>query len=1416
MRQTRAFTAICFHLLFALLAPTAWVFADFDPCPNLRGADDGCLTSGLAKSLEAPVPAGLVDAAGATSSDKTLTASGIGARKTRQILARRSRNSSKRKKGVNSEALPQACFQIVPIERRSPANFALNHRSSPLGTNAFGKEKEIVMQTSTFESGTTSRTLVLLLLIVSLLPISTFGQSGPTGSLSGTVVDPTGAVIPNATITLVNAATGASRTTTTNPEGFWRLPVLEVGTYKLTVEAAGFKKGTSSTVEVEAAVPRTFNIQLEAGAVLESVDITAGSELVQRETAATFRQLNAEELTKVPTSTRSFTHLLSAEAGVSSELPPVLTNGNGNISPSVNGTRTTSTSLSFNGIDATNITSNEGSLSNNIAPAPETLAEVKLQTSLYDASTGRSGGGNFQLITKSGGNDFHGSAYYYLQNEVFNANDFFFNKDGIDRPRARRNEGGFTLGGPIIKERLFFFGGYQHTNASTAFVPTATSITVLPAALQLITGERTKQNLFNAFRQLNPGITASIPNADAIADVAVRLLNLRNPATGEFFIPAPRAGGAIIGTDVGVSGNVGGNPYIRQRNVFPADFKQDQFTVRVDGRINAKNSLIGTFFLSNFPGFDPFPDPLSLASPVTLKRNDRNRTLALSDIHVFSQAFINEARFGLFWLNNTRVLDDPFLAITNESVGIPNPAVFFDQGPGTLRLGHYVGRPGTILERFSFGGPNDSFNRREQMTYSIADNMTYVTGRHTMKFGAEYKRNGFDSALPEEQATEFEKFDTFTQLLRGRATEADTQFGITEKQFRFTDVSAYIADDFKLSPKLTINAGLRWEWFGWPEEVNGFIGNFDPSLVTNLDNPLSGFVVPNKVGSTGFTAIDTAVAATAKASTGHTLNGQDLNNFAPRLGFAYNPFGSSRLVLRGGYGLFYDRPSASFINTVFSNYPFLREQEVTFPGSNVPLTSAWSQQDPTFPFNRYLPNRIVRTAGANGTYQLRDGTLVTKGADGTPNPIDPLTGQPILGNIAETFEFRAIDRNLKTPYVHQWNFGLQLEVARDFLLEVRYVGTSGSKLLQAVSFAQGFDLNDPNVPDFIFERFNKAYVNAGSPNGPLNAGSTARARGVGRAFGFPNASLGGMVDFNLANPAGAVITFEGRSPFLGFDVPEAILLGNSAFSRYHSGQISLIKRLSRGLQFNLAYTFSKSLDNSSADPGSTAGGGKPDLPNVGFTAQANAFDTRSNYALSDFDRTHRFSASFVYDLPSFGSSSRFATGWQLSGFYQAQSGTPFSIFSPEVTVGNATQYTSVRLGSGGLYRLAFGRPSLCGTLSQLKRSGADKTEKFFDATALCSPLSSAGGYPNNLGFGNLGRNILRGLAQQRFDASVSKNTLLTEKVGLEFRWEVFNVFNTVNFANPNNIIGELGTDFGKITDTVGGPRVMQFGLKLKF
>jgi hypothetical protein len=503
-------------------------------------------------------------------------------------------------------------------------------------------------------------------------------------------------------------------------------------------------------------------------------------------------------------------------------------------------------------------------------------------------------------------------------------------------------------------------------------VPTASSISALPQALQLIQGARTKENVLAAFAALNPSILTSIPKVQCssptdracISDVAINLLNLRNPVTGDFVIPAPRAGGTVIGNDINVAGSNGGNPFIRQRNVVPAEFTQDQLTLKLDGQLTANNRLSATGFYANFPGLDPFPDPSSLVSPFTLKRADENSTTAISDTHIFGANKVNELRGGVFYLNNSRQLDDPFSGLTNEAVGVPNPATFYDSSAATTRLGHYIGRPGGTMERFSFGGPNDSYNKRRQRTWTIGDTLSWSLSSHALRMGGEFRRNEFDTNLPEEQATEFEKFDNFTQLLRGVASEADTQFGITDKQFRFNDFNLFIADEWRALPALTFNLGVRYEFFGLPEEVNGRIGNVDFEAITNTENPTNAFLVSKNVQMTGFAAVDGAIATSVKASNNHTLKGQDWNNVAPRVGFAWTP--SKLWVVRGGYGLFYDRPSAAFINTVFSNYPFLREQEVTFPSAGVPLVSAWSQQEPLFPFSEYLPTASSGRPGRPG------------------------------------------------------------------------------------------------------------------------------------------------------------------------------------------------------------------------------------------------------------------------------------------------------------------------------------------------------------------------------------------------------------------------------------------------------------------
>ncbi len=1263
------------------------------------------------------------------------------------------------------------------------------------------------------------------------------GVAQATGGLAGTVTDQNGAIVQGASVTVRNTATNLTRNTTTNAEGRWTLTLLPVGSYSVTYEKEGFKKSISQETTVEASVTRSMEVALEVGTADVFVDVTSDQPLVQAETATVSRQITGEQLTRTPTSVRSFTGLLSAEAGVSSELSPVGVNGNGNISPSVNGTRTTSTSLFFNGIDATNITSNEGSLTDNISPAPETLQEVKLQTSLYDASTGRSGGGNFQLVTKSGGNQLSGSAYYYLQNKAFNSNEFFLENSGNEKPRADRTEAGFTIGGPIIRDKFFFFGGYQFTDANTGLVPTARTRTVLPLAFSVLGDNRSKESIAAAFNQFNGCAGANCLTANDISDNAFRLLNLRNPVTGGFYLPSianfrelnivdQTGTGAYqfgrFGVGPGITSRTlqRNNPLVEVISVEPSLFRQNQFTTRLDGQLSDKNTLSGTFFFSNFPGLDSFPDPNSLASPTTLQRNDRNRTLSIGDAHVFSSNWVNEVRFGYFYLNNTRSLTDDFSTgdFTNEFVGVTNPAINFDNSDATTRLGHYIGR--NNIANFSFGGPNDSFNRRKQVTYSIGDNVSWTYRNHGIKFGGEYKRHRFDTNLPEEQATEFEKFDSFTQLLTGNATEADTQYGITDKSFRFQDFGFYITDDWKISRKLSLNLGLRYELFMWPTEKNGRIGNFDlepwlpcfaPTGGSNAlcDDPSAGFIVPSNVTTTGVGIVDSAIGVTQIASSKSTLNGQDLNNFAPRIGLAYSIH--DKLVVRGGYGLFYDRPSASFINTVFSNYPFLREVEITVPSGNVSIGGAFSGVPTNIPLNEWLPFRIVRATGTNGAYQIRDNTPVFVDSRGTPQnapgqTCDPATGAGcIRGNIAETFEFRAIDRNLRTPFVHQWNVGAQYEIADGLLFEARYIGTAGRNLLIATALNQGFDLNDPNTPDHIFERFNQAYEAAGSPNGPLNAGSTARERGLGRAFGFLN-TVTGRTDLNLSSANGTVINFEARVPVLGFNVPEALLLQSKGHSNYHGGQFSLTRRLSKGVQFNAAYTFSKSIDVMSTDPGSTAGGGKPDVPNSGFIVQGDSRNIENNRALSDFDRTHRFSTNFVWDIPTGGSDNAFIKGWSISGFFQAQSGTPFTVFASEPEISNVSQLTELTRGSGGLYRLGFGRPNInCSAEDAVSAAGSDNLA-VIDRSCFSSALG---------GFGDLGRNTFRGPMQKRLDLSFAKNTKINERMSFELGFDLFNVFDWVNLANPNSDLQD-SVDFGIITNSVGGPRVAQFRAKLRF
>jgi hypothetical protein len=1177
---------------------------------------------------------------------------------------------------------------------------------------------------------------------------------GAAGSLNGRVLDPTGSAVPGVTVTAAHTGTSESRVAVTDAQGAYQLAGLPVGIYTLTYQLEGFKTVTRTGILVEASVPRAVNVTLEIGGISEVVQVDGGSPVLNVTTPTVSRRLGGDELTSVPSSTRNFTHLLTATAGVSADLAPVGSNDTGAISPSVNGTKQTSNSVLYNGVDITSMLSNTGTLDEGLSPAPETIDEVKLQTSLYDAASGRSGGGNFQIVTRSGTNRFDGSAYAFGQHERFNSNDFFFEKNGIDRPKMRRMESGFTFGGPVRRNRAFFFGSFQHTDAETGYVPTASSRALLPAALALIDGPRTPENIVNAFRSMNPNFRLQPQN---ISPLAIALLNTTNPITGDYILPAPN--GAIVGNDrvvtIGPFTNAGGDPMRELRQVVPAQFQQKQASLRLDSRVTQANRLQLSYFGSDFPSQDPFPDPSTLTSPFQIQKSNRGHVGSVGNTHIFGTGLLNEFRAGFFTLRNTRQQTSDISSITSGQFGIDNPSLLFDSSAATMRLPHFVDRGIT----WSFGGPNDSFNRREQRTFHLANALSWSPGRHHLKLGADFKLHNVKTNLPEEQGGEFEKIEHFQQFLLGYTSEADTQFGFTDKDFLMQDASWFVTDDWRVSDRLTASLGVRWDWFGWPYERNGFLGNFDPALVTNTANPLNGIIVPSNVQQTPFAQVNAGIGAVTKVDTRHTLNGQDLNNFAPRLGFAYTL--NDRQVLRGGYGLFYDRPSAAFMNTVFSNYPFLREIEITVPSRLVPMTNAWASNvingEPVA-FDAFFPFRLTYSGGAAGSYTIRDGT----GALGVNGG---------AGNIAETLEFRAIDRNLQTPFYQQWNMGWQWELMPDMALEVRYNGSRGHNLLLATALNEPWDLNDPNTPPEILQRITDAYrANGGRP-------SAADPQALGYGYGG-NRNVG---------PNGAVIPTEVRTLYYGFNDAEALYLQSKGRSTYHALQTSLTKRFSNGYQFHAAYTYSVAKDLMSADPGSTAGGGRPDTPNTGFSVENDSRDLESNWARADFDRPHRFSLSAVWALPL--GDHALLRDWKVATFMQFQSGRPFSVFRPEQ----------------GLLRLGFQRLDFVpgADAESVANRAANAEEGWFDTTQLRAAEAA----------GNTPRNFLRGPSQRRVDLNITK-AIRFGSVQAELRWEIFNLLNTVNFGLPENNLDSV--DFGTITNTVGGPRASQFGVRINF
>src|SRR5438105_4216085 len=504
-------------------------------------------------------------------------------------------------------------------------------------------------------------TLILPFAFLLLASLSALGKGGTTGRIAGSVKDAKGAVIAGAEITVASRATGEERTVIADTTGDYAVLLLPPGHYRVSIKASGFKQALIDDVQVTITQTTVANAELEVGDLKESVTISTVPPLIQNGGPQRGRVVDSRAVSELPLATRNFTQLLALSPGAAVALPDNSALGRNTQNISVNGARTTQDNYQINGVDANRLGVNAA---NTIAvPAPETIQEFKVQTSLYDATFGRAGGGNIQAVTKSGGNDFHGSMYEYLRNGALNANNPFLIAAGVQRPVLTRNVFGALLGGPIKSDKAFFFGSYQGARERNGGSRSSLSQSVLVAPG--LTDDRSQQTLLATFR---PRLANGLP-ATSINPVALALLNVKLPS-GKFLIPTPQVNGRYSGSAI-------------------STYREDQFNTNIDYRLSNRDWLAAKFFFSNAPQNRALgPNDGANVPSVGLDQKQNNRLISIQEIHTFSPTVINEARLGYNFIRQDNFPQGP---LRDSDVGINRANANAFPGLGMIRIGRDAG-----------------------------------------------------------------------------------------------------------------------------------------------------------------------------------------------------------------------------------------------------------------------------------------------------------------------------------------------------------------------------------------------------------------------------------------------------------------------------------------------------------------------------------------------------------------------------------------------------------------------------------------------------------------------------------------------------------------------------------------------------
>lgn len=1293
--------------------------------------------------------------------------------------------------------------------------------------------------------------LVCVLALLLCVPLAQ-AQSAGTGALTGTVTDAQGGAVAGVTVTATNIGTNQERSATTGAGGDFKFSLLPPGNYKVKFAAPGFKTSEIGSVTVTTTETATVNQSLEVGAVTQTVTVESTVETLQTESSTLGTTVSGNQITALPMANGNYTEILSLSAGTNASVDNATSLGKGTQDISANGVDPGSNNFQMDGVAVNNIansgSSNDGTIYTGIpVPSPDAIAEFKVQTSTYDASYGRNPGANVNVSTKSGSNQFHGSAFEFFRNTVLNSNDFFLKRaqatNGINtRPAFDQNQFGATLGGPIKKDKFFFFFSYRGTRSKNAIAPQGND-----------SGAALDKNL-NPFAALgsrgtcpapvhpvagnaNSGDTLTVSACDATAQAfaaamginngniqGLRMFQLttgsaKNPTAGgvpnNYYIPAPAAYPQFCNATSGVCDFS-----------IPAIYTENQYVANGDYVFNSKNTLSTKYFYTHNP-YTTFLGQGGGDAPGTPESILFGNHAAVAKLTTLvTSNFVNEARVSFQQNVNAAAVTVPpggcanaatlklpegcgspdQLGMTSEVPGFYEPPSFLNVGTGYSLFG------GLLPDK----GPTNQLQAADQISWSH--------GKHSIRAGYEYEWTNWpledpglqqglvlilgDSAFLGNASNASGLFDLGC-LFCVKSTSGQPNTEGVLHFYQLNNQNAYVLDDWKVSSRLTINVGLRWEYDGQLTDKYGHLTQvwldrmasnsdiptaFDPTTAAGVQQ----YVVPSNFlnAKYGQPPVGVGIARNKNSLEGHS----PYTNFAPRLGFAWQPLSGGKLVIRGGAGIFYDRIGLDRVVHAFEQgYPYAATYDF---GSGSPRGAVSSLAEPLPLISLVcVPSDPTCNTDPNGlgfAPRYADPTTANKSQN---NCFDYGFASPLCGFQTNSgLNTPLLPRAVHTPLVQEYSLGFQYEFAPQWVVEIGYVGS------------KGINLTDYNH----------------NQNGAHIVTPATDTLGLCLPAGFDGSATPVC---NTANNASF------RTPVLGY---EPIGLQESDFngsSRYDSLQATVRHQFGHGLSMQAAYTWDRNLSD------------------VFFGNSANINDAlalktkpspngppHGQWGPVSFDRFQRFVVNYSYDLP-FGKGTAMADklfgGWNVSGVTIAQTGNPL---------------TFIGGGSGGAYgtnqQLSFQgvtTAEVCPGFSngQLKNPGSARSTigsagGYFNAAAFaCSaplvPFGDPGFFnaiippfsnPAATDYGNSAVGIVTGPGQFNWDISIVKNTQITERVRMQFRSDFYNAFNHPQFAPPQGTnfgtvgfenVGNFGLPTGnQITATSVNPRLIQFGVHFFF